>query len=147
MALSFSASAKSEISKVSCHKPCCAMAQCFGILLFCNSFSRECIRIITESREFAAMLPKLFRKAFSLSFDVLPDKIYNVSLTISNDGLTFDVNTGVNKPDKPSSVANLVKLPSNANCHMINPNFSKTASGYPVYELPINRIDECWGPS
>lgn len=73
MALSFSASAKSEISKVSCHKPCCAMAQCFGILLFCNSFSRECIRIITESREFAAMLPKLFRKAFSLSFDVLPD--------------------------------------------------------------------------
>ena len=74
MALSFSASAKSEISKVSCHKPCCAMAQCFGILLFCNSFSRECIRIITESREFAAMLPKLFRKAFSLSFDVLPDK-------------------------------------------------------------------------
>lgn len=81
------------------------------------------------------------------NFDVLPDKIYNVSLTISNDGLTFDVNTGVNKPDKPSSVANLVKLPSNANCHMINPNFSKTASGYPVYELPINRIDECWGPS
>ena len=69
MALSFSASAKSEISKVSCHKPCCAMAQCFGILLFCNSFSGEGIRIITESREFAAMLPKrvIFRDIYRLA--------------------------------------------------------------------------------
>ena len=79
------------------------------------------------------------------NFDVLPDKIYNVSLNISSDGLTFDVNTGVNSFDNPTTAANLVKLPSNANCHMINPNFSKTANGYPVYELPIDRIDECWG--
>ena len=77
------------------------------------------------------------------NFDVKSDNIYNISATINNDGLTFDV---YNKPDKTNgTVAGIVKLPSNANCYMINPNFSKTASGYPVYELPIDRINECWG--
>lgn len=73
MALSFSGSAKAEICKVSVQKNCCAAAQCFGILLFCNSFGSDCIRIITESREFAQLIPKLFRKAFSLSFDSVPE--------------------------------------------------------------------------
>ena len=73
MALSFSGSAKAEICKATFQKSCCAMAECFGILLFCNSFGSDGIRIITESREFAQLLPKLFRKAFSLSFDTQPD--------------------------------------------------------------------------
>ncbi len=73
MAVSFSAGAKAEICKVVPQKSCCALAQCFGILLFCNSFGPGGIRIITESREFAQMLPKLFKKAFSLSFDVVPE--------------------------------------------------------------------------
>ncbi len=73
MAVSFSAGAKAEICKVIPQKSCCALAQCFGILLFCNTFGPGGIRIITESREFAQMLPKLFKKAFSLSFDVVPE--------------------------------------------------------------------------
>lgn len=73
MALSFSGSAKAEICKAAIQKNCCAAAECFGILLFCNSFGSDGIRIITESREFAQLLPKLFRKAFSLSFDMQPD--------------------------------------------------------------------------
>ncbi len=73
MAVSFSASAKTEICRGVPQKSCCAAAQCFGILLFCNSFSADGIRIITESRDFATMLPKLFRKAFSVSFDTVPD--------------------------------------------------------------------------
>ena len=73
MAVSFSASAKAEICKVFPQKNCCALAQCFGTLLFCNSFGVDVIRIITESREFAQMLPKLLRKAFAMQFDVLPD--------------------------------------------------------------------------
>lgn len=72
MAISFSASAKAEICRSLPSKSCCAAAQCFGILLFCNSFSPEGIRIMTESREFAQALPKLFKKAFSLEFDTLP---------------------------------------------------------------------------
>lgn len=72
MALSFSAAAKTEVCRVYPTKHCCALAQCFGILLFCNSFTAEGIKIITESREFAHILPKLFKKAFDLNFDFFP---------------------------------------------------------------------------
>lgn len=72
MAVSFSGSAKTEICRSVPQKRCCAMAQCFGILLFCNSFTPDNIRIITESREFAQMLPGLFKKAFGVSFDISP---------------------------------------------------------------------------
>ena len=72
MALSFSAGAKAEICRILPSRDCCALAQCFGVLLFCNSFSSEGIRIITESREFAYILPKLFKKAFNVNFDSFP---------------------------------------------------------------------------
>lgn len=74
MAVSFSGNAKAEMAKVFPQKGCCALAECFGILLFCNSFHSDSIRIITESREFAAILPKLFKKAFNVSFDCMPDE-------------------------------------------------------------------------
>lgn len=72
MAVSFSASAKAEACRLIPQKHCCALAQCFGILLFCNSFHSEGIKIITESREFAYILPKLFKKAFDVTFDFFP---------------------------------------------------------------------------
>ena len=74
MASSFSACAKAEICKNMPQKQCCALAECFGILLFCNSFGRDGIRIITESLEFSARLPKLFRKAFGVTFDIQPEE-------------------------------------------------------------------------
>lgn len=74
MAVSFSGGAKAEICRVVPSKRCCALAECFGILLFCNSFRSDGIRVITESREFAGFLPKLFKKAFAVSFDVQPQK-------------------------------------------------------------------------
>ena len=72
MAVSFAASAKAEICRTVPGKHCCALAQCFGILLFCNCFGAGGVKIITESREFAYILPKLFKKAFDLSFDSFP---------------------------------------------------------------------------
>ena len=72
MAVSFSSAAKAEICRILPHKQCCAMAECFGVLLFCNSFGADGIRIITESREFAYILPKLFWKAFEMDFDSYP---------------------------------------------------------------------------
>ena len=72
MALSFSAAAKEEVCRSFPHHHCCALAQCFGILLFCNSFHAEGIKIITESRDFAYILPKLFKKAFDVGFDSFP---------------------------------------------------------------------------
>lgn len=81
MAVSFSASVKAELCRSFPQKHCCALAECFGILLFCNSFNYDTIRIITESREFAQILPKLFRKAFSISFDVEPEPEASGKLT------------------------------------------------------------------
>ena len=72
MSISFSSAARAEICRELPHKHCCAKAQCFGILLFCNSFQDDGIKIITESREFACILPKLFKKAFDLDFDSYP---------------------------------------------------------------------------
>ena len=73
MAISFSAGSKAEICRMLPPKTCCALAQCFGILLYCNSFSPDGIRIITESREFAQLLPRLFKKAFGIAFDAIPE--------------------------------------------------------------------------
>jgi len=72
MAVSFSGSAKAEICKNIPVKKCCALAECFGILLYCNTFSADTVKIVTESREFGQLLPKLFKKAFNISFDVFP---------------------------------------------------------------------------
>lgn len=73
MVVSFSGNAKAEMCRSFPQKQCCALAQCFGILLFCNCFSSDCIRIVTESKEFAFILPKLFKRAFGLSFDSMPE--------------------------------------------------------------------------
>ena len=73
MSVSFASATKSEICRNLPQKSCCALAECFGILLFCNTFNAEGIRIITENRDFAQQLPKLFKKAFSLEFDTLPN--------------------------------------------------------------------------
>ena len=72
MSISFSAAAKAEVCRELPQKRCCARAECFGILLYSNSFQYSGIKIITESREFACILPKLFKKAFDLEFDSYP---------------------------------------------------------------------------
>ena len=74
MAGSFSACAKAELCKSFPQKHCCALAECFGVLLFCNSFGADGIRIITESKEFSQRLPRLFRKSFGVTFDVVPEE-------------------------------------------------------------------------
>ena len=70
--MTFSVSAKAELCRAVPAKLCCALAECFGILLFCNHFASDSIRIITENREFAQKLPKLFAKAFDVDFDTFP---------------------------------------------------------------------------
>lgn len=51
---------------------CCAIAESCGVLMYCNTFSPEKIKISTSCEDFAERLPKLFRKAFGVEFDVLP---------------------------------------------------------------------------
>lgn len=71
--MSFCSNVKAELCRLPVHKKCCAVAEAYGVLLFCNTCSPTGIRIVTESRDFAARLPKLFRKAFGLEFDQVPE--------------------------------------------------------------------------
>ena len=71
---SFSSSAKAEVCRDFPLDAVSAAAECFGCLLFGNSFRADGIKLITESREFGKILPKLFRKAFGFGFDLQPDK-------------------------------------------------------------------------
>jgi len=66
--MSFSGNVKDEL----CHvplKPCCAVAEAYGALLFAHSFSPREIRIITASRPLVQRMSLLFKKAFGLGFD------------------------------------------------------------------------------
>ena len=71
--MSFSYDTKNELCKLPVQKLCCARAEAYGILLYCNTFSSTEVRIITENPNFAARLPKLFQRAFSLRFDRMPE--------------------------------------------------------------------------
>ena len=71
--MSFSFQAKEELCRIPVSRRCCAKAEAYGILLYCNTFQPGEIRIITENRNFAARLPRLFARAFRTQFDVLPD--------------------------------------------------------------------------
>lgn len=71
--MSFSFETKNELCKLPVQKLCCARAEAYGILLYCNTFNSTEVRIITANPNFAARLPKLFYRAFNLRFDRLPD--------------------------------------------------------------------------
>lgn len=70
--MSFSSDTKDELCRVPLSRVCCAQAEAYGILLYCHTFDRREIRIVTASDAFAARLPKLFRRAFGVEFDRLP---------------------------------------------------------------------------
>ncbi len=70
--MSFSSKVKGELCSERPEKKCCAVAEAYGALLYCHTFSPDEIRIITSSDAFAARLPRLFRRAFGVGFDVAP---------------------------------------------------------------------------
>lgn len=112
MAISFSSAAKAEVCRIFPQKRCCALAECFGILLFCNCFHGDGIKIITESREFAYLLPKLFKKAFELSFDSFPSMESSGKLIFQIlDPEKIDIIMGAYGFDSESTVALHVNLP------------------------------------
>ena len=57
--MSFSSRAKAELCQLRIDRKCCAIAESYGVLLYCNTFSAREIRIITASPDFAARLPRL----------------------------------------------------------------------------------------
>ena len=70
--MSFSSEAKNELCRAPIHHLCCARAEAYGVLLYCNVFTPNEVRIVTEHHAFAARLPKLLYKAFGVDFDRFP---------------------------------------------------------------------------
>ncbi|MCR4771654.1 MAG: DNA-binding protein WhiA [Oscillospiraceae bacterium] len=70
--MSFSSDTKSELCKAPMQKSCCALAELYGILLYCRSFTPAEVRIITEHRPFASRAEKLLKKAAGFGFDSRP---------------------------------------------------------------------------
>ena len=70
--MTFGGEVKNELCRLEVHKKCCAQAEAYGVLLYCNTFSGDEVRIVTEHEAFAQRLPVLFKKAFRLTFDRLP---------------------------------------------------------------------------
>ena len=69
--MSFALEVKSELCRTPLSRRCCAQAEAYGVLLYCNTFHAEQARIVTEHEAFAQRLPLLFKKAFKLTFDRL----------------------------------------------------------------------------
>ena len=71
--MSFSYDTKTEICRVVPDSKCCAIAECYGMLLYGNTFRAGEIRIITGNQTLGARLAERFARAFSISFDILPE--------------------------------------------------------------------------
>ena len=72
--MSFSFDTKNELCRLPVQRLCCARAEAYGILLYCNTFHSAEVRIVTENPNFAARLPRLFHRAFGLRFDRQPEE-------------------------------------------------------------------------
>ena len=71
--MSFSSNVKQELCRLPVSRRQTAAAELYGVLLYCNAFSAELIRITTESRDLADRLPRLMKKVFGFAFDQEPE--------------------------------------------------------------------------
>ena len=72
--MSFSYNTKTELCKYLPEGKCCAIAECYGMLLYGNTFSKNEIRIITGNKNLGERIVERFSHAFSIEFDVLPER-------------------------------------------------------------------------
>ena len=71
--MSFSHDTKAELCRLPLGSKCCSVAECYGMLLYCNTFSAKEIKIITGNRQLKQRISAQFRRAFSVTFDVMPE--------------------------------------------------------------------------
>ena len=72
--MSFSSNVKQELCRLPINRKLEAAAELYGILLYCNAFTADLVRITTESRDLAERLPRLMKKVFGFSFDLEPEE-------------------------------------------------------------------------
>ena len=72
--MSFSSDTKAELCREKLSHLECVQAEAYGVLLFCNVYTPSEVRITTRSLDFAQRLPKLFHRAFEVTFDQMPEE-------------------------------------------------------------------------
>ncbi len=65
--MSYSSETKAELCRSPMTKPCCVQAELYGILLYCNTFDRREVRVVTEHPLFAQRVEKLLHRAAGLT--------------------------------------------------------------------------------
>lgn len=105
--MSFGGDTKTELCRVALNRRCCTQAEAYGVLLYCNTFSGQAVRIVTENSAFAGRLPQLFQKAFRLNFDALPQGDGKQSFSIT-------------MPDKLSAICETYGADLHTLAHHIN---------------------------
>lgn len=72
--MSFSSEIKTELCALPVSDRALALAESYGVLLYCHTFTPRELRIVTASDAFAQRLPRVFRKAFNVT---LPEPTQN----------------------------------------------------------------------
>jgi len=72
--MSFSYNTKTELCRLTPESNCCAIAECYGMLLYGNTFSMREIRIVTGNKVLGKRIVDIFLAAFKTSFDIMPDE-------------------------------------------------------------------------
>ena len=108
--MSFSRDAKAELCRLPVNRKCCAQAECYGLLLYANRFDGSEARIVTESEDLAQRLPLLFKKAFHITFDRLPDPGPGKRVFSIMDGDKLDLLSAAFGYDLGSAVAHHVNF-------------------------------------
>jgi len=72
--MSFSYNTKAELSRLTPENTCCAVAECYGMLLYGNTFTAREIRIVTGNTVLGKHIIDMFLAAFKTSFDIMPDE-------------------------------------------------------------------------
>ena len=60
--MSFSYDTKNELCRLPVQKLCCARAEAYGILLYCNTFNSTEVRIITENPNLSEILAYIVKQ-------------------------------------------------------------------------------------
>lgn len=139
--MSFSYDTKAELCRDPIGRKCCALAECYGLLLYCNTFSAREIKIITESRELGYRLPRLFKRAFSITFDVLPQAIL-----MNEAGPMYAPGEAQKAGEKSGKLAFIINRPEKLKT--IFEAFGFTGSTILAHHLNLGVLeDECCRPS
>jgi len=118
---SYSYKTKVELCRQTPMKECCAVAECYGMLLFGNTFSMREIRIVTGNAVLGKRIVALFVLAFKVSFDIMPDEdetgkqAYSITDTVKIDRI-FEI-YGFSKDKMLAHNVNLGVLEENC-CRM-----------------------------